>query len=84
MFLFGVLLGFFNGLCIDYEMQRLYWVDVKLDKIEILDFNGEYRVVLINDIIYSFGLVVVSFKQLKILVKLFDKKFRGVFIWVLF
>lgn len=84
MSLFGALPGFPNGLCIDYEMQRLYWVDAKLDKIETSDFNGEHRAVLINDIIHPFGLAVVSFKQLKILVKPFDKKLRGVFTWVLF
>lgn len=54
------LLGFPNGLSIDYEMQRLYWVDAKLDKIETSDFNGENRAVLINDIIHPFGLAVVS------------------------
>ena len=55
------LLGFPNGLSIDYEMQRLYWVDAKLDKIETSDFNGDNRAVLIRDIIHPFGLAVVSF-----------------------
>lgn len=65
MSLFGALLGFPNGLSIDYEMQRLYWVDAKLDKIETSDFNGENRAVLINDIIHPFGLAVVSWRHFK-------------------
>ncbi|XP_055996988.1 low-density lipoprotein receptor-related protein 4-like isoform X3 [Ostrea edulis] len=51
-------LGFPNGLSIDYDMQRLYWVDAKLDRIETSDFNGDHRVVLINDVIHPFGLAV--------------------------
>lgn len=84
MSLFGALLGFPNGLSIDYEMQRLYWVDAKLDKIETSDFNGENRAVLINDIIHPFGLAVVSWRHLKILVKPFYKELGSVFTWVLF
>lgn len=74
MSLFDALLGFPNGLSIDYEMQRLYWVDAKLDKIETSDFNGEHRAVLINDIIHPFGLAVVSFKTVKNTRKPFDKE----------
>ncbi|XP_062576146.1 low-density lipoprotein receptor-related protein 4-like isoform X3 [Saccostrea cucullata] len=51
-------LGYPNGLSIDYTMQRLYWVDAKLDKIETSDFNGHHRVKLISDVIHPFGLAV--------------------------
>ncbi|XP_055957563.1 low-density lipoprotein receptor-related protein 4 [Patella vulgata] len=51
-------LGFPNGLSIDYEMKRLYWVDAKLDKIETSDLNGRNRVTLINKVPHPFGLTV--------------------------
>ena len=52
--------GFPNGLCIDYEARRLYWVDAKLDKIETSDLNGKNRVTLIQQVPHPFGLTVVS------------------------
>ena len=33
-------LGYPNGLALDYESNRLYWCDAKLDRIEYVDFDG--------------------------------------------
>ncbi|XP_013395341.1 low-density lipoprotein receptor-related protein 4-like [Lingula anatina] len=41
-------LGWPNGLALDYEMERIFWLDAKLDKIETSDLNGENRVLLIS------------------------------------
>lgn len=52
--------GWFNGFIIDCSKNLLYWVDVKLDKIEFFDFNGGYRksiLLLIIDM-YLFGLIM--------------------------
>ena len=32
-----------NGLAIDHHAQTLYWSDARLDKIEMIDFNGNNR-----------------------------------------
>ncbi|XP_015909717.1 low-density lipoprotein receptor-related protein 2 isoform X1 [Parasteatoda tepidariorum] len=37
----GVLLGWPNGLAIDYEKDRLYWCDALLDHIQHADLNGD-------------------------------------------
>lgn len=34
-------LGWFNGFILDYDICRIYWVDVYLDWIESVDFNGK-------------------------------------------
>ena len=54
------LLGWPNGLSIDYEAQRLYWADAHQDRIEMSDFFGGNRVSLILKITHPFGLTVVS------------------------
>lgn len=45
---------------IDYEAERLYWVDAKLDKIETSDLNGLHRVTLLQQVPHPFGLTLVS------------------------
>ena len=47
-----------NGLTIDQATNRLYWVDAKLDTIEMTDLNGASRQVLLSsaDQIHPFGL----------------------------
>ncbi|KAL3196246.1 hypothetical protein MRX96_015548 [Rhipicephalus microplus] len=49
-------LGWPNGLAIDYETERLYWVDAQLDCIEFSDFNGKSRQKLIEGVSHPFGL----------------------------
>ena len=34
-----------NGLAIDYKMEKLFWADANLDKIEMCDFLGKECVV---------------------------------------
>ena len=49
-----------NGLTIDQATNRLYWVDAKLDTIEMTDLNGASRQVLLSsaDQIHPFGLAL--------------------------
>ena len=49
-----------NGLTIDQATNRLYWVDAKLDTIEMTDLNGASREVLLSsaDQIHPFGLAL--------------------------
>ena len=54
-------LGWPNGLSVDYEERRLYWVDAQLDRIEAADLNGKNRVQLVDQIPHPFGLAVVGF-----------------------
>ena len=60
-------LGFPNGLSVDYDAERLYWVDAKLDKIETADFNGQNRVALkLDQVPHPFGLAVVRYLSFKV------------------
>lgn len=52
--------GFPNGLSVDFDSKRLYWVDARLDKIETSDLMGQNRVTLISGVPHPFGLTVVS------------------------
>ncbi|XP_037511191.1 low-density lipoprotein receptor-related protein 1 [Rhipicephalus sanguineus] len=38
-----------NGIAIDHQLQKLYWSDARLDKIERCDFNGGDRHVLLSE-----------------------------------
>lgn len=55
-------IGWFNGLIIDYILNRIWWIDVKLgfNIIELVDFNGNYcRIVLKSGFLeYFFGIFV--------------------------
>ncbi|RWS07569.1 low-density lipoprotein receptor-related protein 6-like protein [Dinothrombium tinctorium] len=54
-------LGWPNGLAIDYEEQKLYWCDAKLDKIEVSDLNGRDRRELISDQLpHMFGFTLLG------------------------
>ena len=45
-----------NGLAIDYKAQRIYWADAKLDKIEVMKYDGTGRkIILGKDIPHVFG-----------------------------
>ncbi|XP_072178783.1 uncharacterized protein [Diadema setosum] len=51
-----------NGLAIDYQAERLFWVDAGFDKIETADFNGRGRRQLVDfgRDVHGFGVVVVG------------------------
>lgn len=53
-------LGWPNGLTIDYDARRLFWVDAQLDRIEMSDFQGKHRMQLVHDVAHPFGLTLVS------------------------
>lgn len=49
-----------NGLVLDHNARKLYWVDARLDKIEVCDLNGANRAIITNKgvpHIYGFTLV---------------------------
>ena len=48
-----------NGITIDFHEQKLYWVDAKLDKIEVMNLDGSNRrVILDHKLPYVFGFTV--------------------------
>ena len=42
-------LGWPNGIVVDYDENKIYWCDAKLDKIEVANMNGTGRRVLVKD-----------------------------------
>lgn len=54
-------LGFPNGLAIDFDARRLYWVDALKNKIETADLNGSNRVQILLKPIHPFGLTQVCY-----------------------
>ena len=38
-----------NGLTLDFQARRVYWVDSKLDKMEYVGFDGDGRRILIQN-----------------------------------
>lgn len=52
-------LGWPNGLTVDYEAKRIYWVDAQMDCIEMSDLNGKHRTKLVIDVEHPFGLTLV-------------------------
>lgn len=49
-FIVKIDISILNGLVIDYKEQFLYWIDVRLDRIERCDFDGNYRTVSFFDL----------------------------------
>ena len=47
-----------NGITLDHEAQRVYWVDAFLDRIEYSSYDGTGRVVLINGLAHPFALTI--------------------------
>ena len=50
-----------NGITLDYEAGRIYWVDAYLNRIEHSLYDGSQRIVLIRDlryIIHPFGITL--------------------------
>lgn len=55
----NLFIGWFNGIIIDYCWGKIYWVDVKLDKIEVMNLNGKNCKVIVDiDVLYVFGLII--------------------------
>uniref|UniRef100_A0A673NGJ6 Low density lipoprotein receptor-related protein 4 n=1 Tax=Sinocyclocheilus rhinocerous TaxID=307959 RepID=A0A673NGJ6_9TELE len=49
-------LGWPNGLTLDYDTRRIFWVDAHLDRIESSDLNGKLRQILISPVSHPFAL----------------------------
>ena len=50
-----------KGITIDFHEQKLYWVDAKLDKIEIMNLDGrDRRVILAHTLTHVFGFAVLG------------------------
>jgi len=50
-----------NGLTIDYLSHKIYWADAKLDKIEVMNWDGSNRSVVLNDKLpHIFSLTVLG------------------------
>ena len=42
-----------NGLAIDYLKQKIYWADARYDKIEVMNFDGSARRIILDKKIAS-------------------------------
>lgn len=52
-----------NGLTIDYENNKLYWLDAKLHFIDSMDFDGKNRkTIMKNELDYGFALTIFNDK----------------------
>ncbi|XP_057339839.1 low-density lipoprotein receptor-related protein 4-like isoform X2 [Microplitis mediator] len=49
-----------NGLTIDYDNRKLYWADMRNNRIEMSDLNGNYRVQLIAAADNPYGLTLLG------------------------
>ena len=50
-----------SGLTIDYREQKIYWSDVNLDKVEVMDVNGSNRrIVVANSVPHVFSISVLG------------------------
>ena len=55
-----------NGLALDYQARRLYWVDSGLDRMEYVGFDGQGRRVIIeneNAMRHPFGISVYQVNE---------------------
>lgn len=54
-------LGWPNGITIDFNDQKIYWADAKLDKIEVMNLDGSNRRVVLDDKLpHVFGFTVLG------------------------
>lgn len=59
--LVNIFFGWLNGLVLDYDEGKIYWGDVKIDKIEVMNIDGIGRWVLVEDkIFYIFGFILLG------------------------
>ena len=50
-----------NGLAIDYLKQKIYWADARNDKIEVMNFDGSARrIILDKKLPHVFGFTVLG------------------------
>ena len=50
-----------NGLAIDYLKQKIYWADARNDKIEVMNFDGSARrIILDKELPHVFGFTVLG------------------------
>uniref|UniRef100_A0A8C4QPU2 LDL receptor related protein 4 n=1 Tax=Eptatretus burgeri TaxID=7764 RepID=A0A8C4QPU2_EPTBU len=49
-------LGWPNGLTLDYDLERMFWVDAQLDRIESSNLEGKARKVLMDHVPHPFAL----------------------------
>lgn len=57
----NIFFGWLNGLVLDYDEGIIYWGDVKIDKIEVMNIDGIGRWVLVEDkIFYIFGFILLG------------------------
>ena len=47
-----------NGITLDYDTRRIYWIDAQLDRIEYSYYNGSQRTVLASDLSHPFALTI--------------------------
>lgn len=47
-----------NGITIDYEAQKIYWIDANLDRIEYSNVNGTGRRVLRSTTLHPFSITL--------------------------
>lgn len=52
-----------NGLAVDYDAQLVYWLDGRLNFVEVMDYDGRNRKTVIKEgVIYPFALTVFQNK----------------------
>ena len=57
----GVDIAWPNGLSIDYQENKLYWTDAKIDRVENMNLDGSNRTIIVPTTKHSFGLAVDDF-----------------------
>ena len=59
-------IGWPNGLTLDFQARRVYWVDSKLDRMEYAGFDGDGRRILIQNnpkVQHPFGIALHQVKR---------------------
>lgn len=49
-----------NGLAVDRHEKRVYWVDAQLKLMGSVDYDGNHRKTIANDLAYPYGMAVTS------------------------
>ncbi|XP_077986933.1 low-density lipoprotein receptor-related protein 2-like [Glandiceps talaboti] len=56
-------LGWPNGMCLDYQQDRLYWIDAYTDSIESVNLVGGDRKSLVTNLDHPFSLTIINDKM---------------------
>ncbi|XP_037297388.1 LOW QUALITY PROTEIN: low-density lipoprotein receptor-related protein 6-like [Manduca sexta] len=52
-----------NGITIDYDNNLIYWMDAKLQFVDVIDFNGDKRKRIVNGgLVYPYALTFFNYK----------------------